>query len=210
MVLELPTNTQRCKETKQRNWFFNIIYVYKITFWVGALRHNIWLWGLCFSYLVTVSWGCWESSLKFSKYMQLFPVLITLFQFYSIQLCSAECIFLHGLWLKTLESSWILGISQKILDHYTSYSWSGDLGFLRLMKLFPWSLFSSSHSAVNAYLTVVLLCPGCIHRHTAGSPGGSSRAFPAHSDSCAAGIRSQCLLSSLLWQIRESISILPL
>lgn len=76
--------------------------------------------------------------------MQLFSVLITLFQFYAVQLCSAQWIFLCGLWLKTVESSWLLGISQRILGCYASYSWSGDLGFLRLMRLFPLiPLFSS-------------------------------------------------------------------
>lgn len=48
-----------------------------------------------------------------------------------------EQLFLCGLWLKTLESSWLLGISQRILGHYASYSWSGDLGLWRLTRLFP-------------------------------------------------------------------------
>lgn len=129
----------------------------------------------------------WENLLEFSEHLLLFPALMALFQLCSVQLHSAEQLFLRGPWLRTLESSWCFGISQRILGHYASYSWSGDLGFLRLMQLFPLIPVLSfnpyfllpSCGATRADLAMSLLCPGSTYSHGAWFSRGSSWAFPA-------------------------------
>lgn len=144
MVLALPTNAKCCKETKKRKYTFGFIDI--VTFWVSSCSQAQYPTLRCVLFVSNVSNNFQLRQLrklKFSKYKQLFPVLITLFRFYAMQLYSAEWIFLRSLWLKTLESSWLLGISQRILGRYASYSWSGDLGFLRLMQLFPLILIFS-------------------------------------------------------------------
>lgn len=103
----------------------------------AALRHNAWFWSLCYSSLNFSGNFQLQQLRKFVRIFQAPALIPSPNRFISALLHSAERVFLRGLWLQTLESSWLFGINQRIFGHYAAYSWSGNLGFLRLTRLFP-------------------------------------------------------------------------
>lgn len=133
-----PTQNAARRQSKENV----LLALYIVIFWVGSCFEAQYLTLRSVLFVSNLSGNSQLRQLgklfkKFSKCMQLFSVLITLFQFYSIQLYSAERIFLRGLWLKTLESSWLLEISRRIFRALRFLFLQRWFGFLRLMRLFP-------------------------------------------------------------------------
>jgi len=124
------------EETKQRKCTFGIICI--ITFWVDSCfeARYLTLRSVLFVSTLSGNFQLWQLRQLF-KFCHVHAVIFSSNHLISIFFCSAEWIFLHGLLLQTLESSWLLDISQRILGHYASYCWSSDLRFLRLVQLSP-------------------------------------------------------------------------
>lgn len=167
--------------------YFLALYISLHFVFAAALGHNA-LWDLGYSFLtyypITLSSCCWET--WFSKYMQLFSVLITLF---SVLFYSALFSWMDFSTWPVTQDPWVIAAS-----------WNQPADFRALHSLFL--------NVVNWYFVITtafafdpcFLLPFCKCGSDHGPlppqlypqlyPAGSSKAFLTRSDHCMTGIWS--------------------
>lgn len=165
--------------------YFLALYISLHFVFAAALGHNA-LWDVCYStyYPIILSSCCWET--WFSKYMQLFSVLITLF---SVLFYSALFSWMDFSTWPVTQDPWVIPAS-----------WNQPADFRALHSLFL--------NVVNWYFVITtafsfdpcFLLPFCKCGSDHGPlppqlypqlyPAGSSKAFLTRSDHCMTGVWS--------------------